>query len=67
MKNGVINQRSKHIDVKYHFVHEELKKGTINIDYCQNDRQVADLFTKSLGKHKFNIYRNVLVKEKLET
>lgn len=28
MKNRVINRRSKHIDVKYHFIHEELKKET---------------------------------------
>ena len=61
MKNGVINRRSKHIDVKYHFVHEELKKKTITVDYCPSDKQVADLFTKPLGKIKFNAHKINLV------
>lgn len=62
IKNGVINRRSKHIDVKYHLVHEELKKGTISVEYCQSDKQLADLFTKPLGKIKFNTHKNVLVR-----
>lgn len=53
---------SKHIDVKHHFVHEELKKGTISVEYCQSDKQLADLFTKPLGKIKFNTHKNVLVR-----
>lgn len=61
IKNGVINRRSKHIDVKYHFVHEELKKGTINIIYCQSDKKVADIFTKPLGKIKFNTHKRALI------
>lgn len=61
MKNGVINRRSKHIDVKCHFVHDELKKGTISVNYCQSDRQLADLFTKPLAKTKFNTHKIVLV------
>lgn len=61
IKNGVINQRLKHINVKYHFVHEELKKGTISIIYCPNDKQVADLFTKPLRKIKLNTHKKALI------
>lgn len=60
IKNGVTNRRSKHIDVKYHFIHEELRKGSV--EYCQTDKQLADLFTKPLRKTKFNTHKIALVK-----
>lgn len=61
IKNGVMNRRSKHIDVKYHFIHEKIKEKLINVDYCQSEKQLVDLFTKPLGKTKFNYHKNVLV------
>lgn len=54
IKNGITNKRSKHIDVRYRFVHEMYKSDTINIEYCLTDVQLADALTKSLGRVKFN-------------
>lgn len=61
VKNEVINRRSKHLDVRYHFIHEKLKEKTISIEYCQSDKQVADLLTKPLGKNKFVVFKKALV------
>lgn len=61
IKDGVVNRRSKYIDVKYHFIHEKVKQKIIRIEYCPTDKQLADLFTKPLNKNKFIMCRNNLV------
>lgn len=61
IKDGVVNRRSKHIDVKYRFIHEKVKQKIIKIEYCPTDKQLADLFTKPLNKNKFSLCRNALV------
>lgn len=54
IKNGIINKRLKHIDVRYRFVHEMYKIKSINIEYCPSDVQLADMLTKPLGRVKFD-------------
>ena len=39
--------------IKYHFVREQVRNGTIRLKYCQTDEMTADMFTKSLAKTKF--------------
>lgn len=58
MKNGVINKRSKHIDVKFRFVHELVKENIVEVKYCPTDCQIADMFTKPLNTTKFINFRN---------
>ena len=36
----------KHISIKYHFIRDEARKGTINIQYCRTDNMIADMLTK---------------------
>lgn len=61
IKNGVTNKRSKHIDVKYHFVHELIRDKVINISYCPTNDQIADILTKPLERVKFQRFREKLV------
>jgi hypothetical protein len=56
-KNPVYHERSKHIDVRYHFVRECVEAGKIDISYVRNEEQLADILTKSLGKAKFHELR----------
>jgi len=51
-KNEVINERSKHIDVRYHFIRDHVEKGNIILNYCPTDLMVADAFTKPLERVK---------------
>jgi hypothetical protein len=37
IKNGIMNRRSKHIDVRYKFICEKVNEGTINITYCPTE------------------------------
>lgn len=53
-KNPGFHKRTKHIDVRYHFVQDHLTEGDIVISYLDTNNMVADGLTKSLGtvKHK---------------
>ncbi|GJS12331.1 retrovirus-related pol polyprotein from transposon TNT 1-94 [Tanacetum coccineum] len=52
--NPVQHSRTKHIDVRYHFIKEYVEKGTIELYFIKTDYQLADLFTKSLLVDRFN-------------
>ena len=45
-ENPVFHDRSKHIDIRYHFLGDCVQRGTIRLEYIQTDEQVADTFTK---------------------
>lgn len=53
IQKGIINKRSKHIDVRYKFITERIKSEEIEIKYCPTENQLADVFTKALNKVKF--------------
>lgn len=46
-KNPVIHERSKHIDVRFHFLCD-LTKGVVELNYYRTQEQVADIMTKPL-------------------
>lgn len=62
-KNGVVNKRSKHIDVRYHFIHEKIANKTIVIEYCNTNDQIADILTKPLDSVKFTRFRNMFMEK----
>ncbi len=53
-KNGIKSERTKHIDIKYHFVTDEVTSGKIQLKWIPTTQQLADVLTKSLGgnQHK---------------
>ena len=50
IKNPEYHKRTKHIDIKYHFVREKYESGEILPQYVNTNDQLADLFTKSLPR-----------------
>nr|GEX80035.1 hypothetical protein [Tanacetum cinerariifolium] len=52
--NPVQHSRTKHIDVRYHFIKEHVEKGTIELYFVKTDYQLADIFTKALPADRFN-------------
>ena len=52
-KNPVKHHRSKHIDVRYHFIRDHIKKGTVDLHYVPTSDNQADVFTKALAKVSF--------------
>ena len=51
--NPVDHNRTKHIDVRYHYVREKVADGAILVQYIPTEKQVADYFTKALPEEKF--------------
>jgi len=58
--NPVCHARSKHIDTQYHFVREKVQSKEISLMYCNTNGNVANIFTKPLGKEKFEFCRSKL-------
>nr|GEU73350.1 copia protein [Tanacetum cinerariifolium] len=46
--------RAKHIDVRYHFIKEQVKNGIVELYFVRTEYQLADIFTKPLPREKFN-------------
>ena len=58
--NPEFHKRTKHIDIKYHFIRDHQECGHVNFDYVQTDLQIANIFTKALPTDKFNKFRFLL-------
>nr|GEU78046.1 retrovirus-related Pol polyprotein from transposon TNT 1-94 [Tanacetum cinerariifolium] len=51
--NPVHHSRTKHIDIRYHFIKEHVEKGTVELYFVGTEYQLADLFIKALPKERF--------------
>nr|GEV97427.1 hypothetical protein [Tanacetum cinerariifolium] len=47
------HSRTKHIDVRYHFIKEKVEKGIVELFFVGTEYQLADLFTKPLPEERF--------------
>ena len=56
-KNPQFHGRAKHIDIRHHFVREQLAHGTIQLEYCPTTEMTADIFTKGLNGERFKNLR----------
>ena len=52
-KDSKFHAHMKHINVHFHFIHQTVTQGHITIEYCPTNDMVADVFTKSLARIKF--------------
>jgi hypothetical protein len=58
--NLVEHSRTKHIDIRYHFLRDHQQRGDIEIAYVSTKEQLADIFTKPLDDKTFSKLRNEL-------
>jgi hypothetical protein len=58
--NPVEHSRTKHIDIRYHFLRDHQQRGDIEIAYVSTKEQLADIFTKPLDEKTFTKLRNEL-------
>eukprot|EP00252_Welwitschia_mirabilis_P021874 TRINITY_DN5731_c0_g1_i4.p2 TRINITY_DN5731_c0_g1~~TRINITY_DN5731_c0_g1_i4.p2 ORF type:complete len:112 (+),score=20.94 TRINITY_DN5731_c0_g1_i4:500-835(+) len=60
-KNPVMHARTKHIDIKFHFIRNLVEDGLLILDYYPSKLQLDDVFTKSLDKAIFQELREKLM------
>jgi hypothetical protein len=58
--NPVEHSRTKHIDIRYHFLRDHQQRGDIEIAYVSTKEQLTDIFTKPLDEKTFSKLRNEL-------
>lgn len=59
-KNPVFHGRSKHIDIRFHFIRECVERGEVIVKHVRTDLQRADCLTKALALVKFEKMRKLL-------
>nr|GEW03673.1 hypothetical protein [Tanacetum cinerariifolium] len=61
--NLMQHSKTKHIDIRYRFIREHVKKGNVELYFVGTEYQLADLFTKALPKERFEylVHRIVII------
>ena len=60
IENTVFHAKSKHIEVRYHFIRDMVQKGSKNLKYVPTEKQVEDVLTKPLAHVNFEYFRDKL-------
>ena len=64
IRNGKLSQRTKHIDIRAHFIRDVYEAGKVDVQYCPSDKNLADGFTKSLTSKVFqNLFDLIMRRE----
>ncbi|PKI57905.1 hypothetical protein CRG98_021693 [Punica granatum] len=58
-KNPTFHSRSKHIDIKFHWIRDVLKSKLVKLDKVHTDENGADMMTKPLAREKFHVCRSI--------
>ena len=60
IENLVFHDKTKHIEIWYHYICDMVQKGAVKLQYFGTDEQVADVFTKPLSRVMFEHFRDNL-------
>jgi hypothetical protein len=59
-ENHVFHDRSKHIEIRYHYIRDMVQRGALKLQYISTDEQVVDVLIKPLSRIKFEYFRDKL-------
>ena len=56
-----MDQRTKHINLRFYFVREKLAEGLIGFEHCPTEGMVADIWTKNLPRDAFERHQAAIL------
>ena len=56
-ENPLFHDKSKHIEIKYHYIKDMVQRGAVKLQYVATDDQIVDVLMKPLAKVKFEYFR----------
>jgi hypothetical protein len=59
-ENPVFHDKSKHIEIKYHYIRGMVQRKEVHVQYLPTHEHIADIFTKPLARTKFEYFRERL-------
>jgi hypothetical protein len=59
-KNPVLHSRTKHIEIRYHFIRNLVEEQLLELTFIPTEKQLADLFTKPLDNLRFTSLRKAI-------
>ena len=65
-KNPKFHNRTKHVDIAFHFVREQVNRDVMSVVYCSTDNMLADIMTKALPRKTFENFRDMLGVKKIK-
>ena len=66
-RNPVFRARTKHIDIRHHFIREALQDGVIDLHFCPTDEMVADVLTTPLPRNRFEQFCRLMGMDSVPT
>ena len=55
-ENSVFHDKSKHIEIKYHYIRDMVQRGAVKFQYVATEEQIANVLTKPLDRVKFKYF-----------
>ena len=59
-KNAVQHSKSKHIEIRYHFIRDLVEEKVMCLEFIHTNNQKADIFTKPLDGPRFESLRKII-------
>jgi len=59
-ENPIFHDKSKHIEIWYHYIWDMVQRGVVRIHHISTNEQIADILTKALSKGNFLVFREKL-------
>ena len=59
-KNSIQHSRTKHIDIRHHFLRDHVQNGDISLEFVNTNNQLADIFTKPLNEERLTFIKHDL-------
>ena len=60
LKNPVFHDKSKHIEIKFHYIKDMVQRGAMKFQYVETEEKIVDVLTKPLVRVKLEYFREIL-------